>query len=88
VFTGNRDHRLATFADGVFFGEMSILEDKPRSATVRAETDTKLLFMSKKDFHQLTKSEPSLAAHILRRVSRDLSHRLRMTNAEVRALEE
>jgi len=88
VFTGNRDHRLATFADGVFFGEMSILEDKPRSATVRAETDTKLLFMSKKDFQQLTESEPSLAAHILRRLSRDLSHRLRMTNAEVRALEE
>jgi SulP family sulfate permease len=88
VFTGNRDHRLATFADGVFFGEMSILEDKPRSATVRAETNTKLLFMSKKDFHQLTESEPSLAARILRRISRDLSHRLRMTNAEVRALEE
>jgi SulP family sulfate permease len=88
VFTGNRDHRLATFSDGVFFGEMSILEDKPRSATVRAETNTKLLFMSKKNFHQLTKSEPSLAAHILRRISVDLSHRLRMTNAEVRALEE
>jgi SulP family sulfate permease len=88
VFTGNRAHRLATFADGVFFGEMSILEDKPRSATVRAETNTKLLLMSKKDFHQLTESEPSLAARILRRISRDLSHRLRMTNAEVRALEE
>ena len=88
VFTGNRDHRLATFADGVFFGEMSILEDKPRSATIRAETDTKLLFMSKKDFQQLTEIEPSLATHILRKLSRDLSHRLRMTNAEVRALEE
>jgi len=88
VFTGSRDYRLATFADGVFFGEMSILEDKPRSATVRAETDTKLLFMSKKDFQQLTQTEPALAAHILRRLSRDLSQRLRTTNAEVRALEE
>ncbi|UCH50772.1 MAG: SLC26A/SulP transporter family protein [Chloroflexota bacterium] len=88
VFTGSRDYRLATFADGVFFGEMSILEDKPRSATVRAETDTKLLFMSKEDFQQLTQTEPALAAHILRRLSSDLSHRLRMTNAEVRALEE
>ena len=88
VFTGNRAHRLATFADGVFFGEMSILEDKPRSATVRAEIDTTLLFMAKKNFQQLTESEPLLAAHILRRISSDLSHRLRMTNAEVRALEE
>jgi SulP family sulfate permease len=88
VFTGNRDYRLATFAEGVFFGEMSILEDKPRSATVRTEADSKLLFMSKKGFQQLTKSEPSLATHILRRLSSDLAHRLRMTNAEVRALEE
>jgi SulP family sulfate permease len=88
VFTGSKEHRLATFADGVFFGEMSILEDKPRSATVRAETDTRLLFMSKRNFQQLTESEPLLATSILRRISSDLSHRLRMTNAEVLALEE
>jgi SulP family sulfate permease len=88
VFTGSRDHRLATFAEGMFFGEMSILEDKPRSATVRAETDTRLLFISKNNFQQLTESDPSIIAHILQRLSRDLSHRLRMTTAEVRTLEE
>jgi SulP family sulfate permease len=88
VFTGSRDHRLATFAEGMFFGEMSILEDKPRSATVRAETDTRLLFISKDNFQQLTESDPSIIAHILQRLSRDLSHRLRMTTAEVRTLEE
>jgi SulP family sulfate permease len=88
VFTGGRAHRLATFTEGVFFGEMAILEDQPRSATVRAETDTKLLFMAKEDFKQLTESEPSLAAHILHKISRELSHRLRITNAEVLTLEE
>jgi CRP-like cAMP-binding protein len=88
VFTGSRDHRLATFAEGVFFGEMSILEDKPRSATVRAETDTRLLFMSKKNFQQLMVSDPSTIAHILQGLSLDLSHRLRMTTSEVRSLEE
>ncbi|MFC1846284.1 cyclic nucleotide-binding domain-containing protein, partial [Chloroflexota bacterium] len=88
VFSGGRDHRLATFDEGVFFGEMAILEDEPRSATVRAETDTKLLFMSKEDFKKLTDNEPSLAAYILHRMSRELSHRLRITNSEVLALEE
>jgi hypothetical protein len=88
VYTGDRAHRLATFAEGVYFGEMALLEDKPRSATVRAETETKLLTISREDFQKLTESEPSLAAHILLGIARELSHRLRMTNAEVTALEE
>ena len=79
---------MATFAEGVFFGEMSILEDQPRSATVRSETDTNLLFMDKNDFLQLTENEPILAAHMLLMIARELSNRLRMTSAEVMALEE
>jgi SulP family sulfate permease len=88
VYTGDREHRLATFAEGVYFGEMALLEDKPRSASVRAETETKLLFIAKEDFQKLTESEPTLAAHILLGIAREMSHRLRMTNAEVTALEE
>ena len=88
VYTGGRAHRLATFAEDVFFGEMAILEDLPRSATVRAEIDTKLLFISKEGFQQLTDSEPSLAVHILHGISRELSRRLRVTNTEVLTLEE
>jgi SulP family sulfate permease len=88
VFTGGRALRLATFAEGVFFGEMAILEDQPRSATVRSETDTNLLFMDKNDFLHLTGSEPILAAHMLHMIARELSNRLRMTSAEVMALEE
>jgi len=88
VFGGKRAHRLATIAEGVFFGDMAILGDMPRSATVRAEADSELLFMSKDDFWKLNENEPLLAAYILRRIARELSHRLRMTNTEVMALEE
>ena len=88
MFAGGRAHRLATFAEGVFFGEMAILEEQPRSATVRSETDTNLLFMAKKDFLQLAESRPELAAHMLLRMAGELSHRLRLTNTEVLALEE
>lgn len=82
-----RAHRLATFAEGVFFGDMAILEDELRSATVRAKTDATLLFMAKKDFQELAESEPLLATSVLLGVARELSYRLRMTTAEVRALE-
>ena len=54
VYTANKTHRFATFAAGVFFGEMAIFEDIPRSATVYAETDTELLFLAKSAFFDMT----------------------------------
>ncbi len=80
--------RLATFAKGTFFGDMAILEDELRSASVRAKTDTDLLFMSKKGFKQLSENEPLLAANMLHGIARELSHRLRLTSIEVRTLAE
>jgi SulP family sulfate permease len=47
--TTGRVRRLATFAEGVFFGDMAILEDQPRSATVCSEIETNVLFMAKED---------------------------------------
>jgi SulP family sulfate permease len=83
-----RARRLATFAEGVFFGDMAILEDQPRSATVRAETDTEVLFMPKEEFWRLTDSEPAIASRMLLGIAREVSYRLRVTTAEVRALAE
>ncbi len=83
-----RARRLATFAEGVFFGDMAILEDQPRSATVRAEADTEVLFMAKEDFERLTQSEPAIASRMLLGIAREVSYRLRVTTAEVRALAE
>jgi len=36
--------------EGSFFGEMSLVDENPRSATVRALTDCKLFFLSKETF--------------------------------------
>jgi hypothetical protein len=44
--------------------------------------------MAKKDFLQLTISEPKLAINMILGIVRELSNRLRMTSAEVIALEE
>lgn len=80
--------RLASFSKGVFFGDMAILEGQPRSATVRCNTDARLLFMAKTDFQELMEAEPRLATNMLMGIARELSSRLRMTTAEVRALAE
>lgn len=63
----NKHRNMATIPTGAFFGEMSMLEDTPRSATiVTAEDDVILLEINKDDFIKLVKTDPELAYNILR----------------------
>lgn len=88
VGADGRVRRLTTFSEGVFFGDMALLEGKARSATVRAEADTKTLFMSNQDFVAFREKHPELASEMLLGIARELSWRLRRANAEVRTLAE
>lgn len=45
---------------GEVFGEMALLTGEPRSATVRAETDLKLLRISREDFEHVARGSPRL----------------------------
>jgi SulP family sulfate permease len=84
---GERHKRIASFGEGVFFGDMSLLEEKPRSATAIAGTDTEVYCLTKKNFHKLLEEEPAVASRIQLGIARELSKRLRVTSDEVRALE-
>lgn len=83
VVDEGQERRLASFNEGVFFGDMGLLEDKPRSATVRCDTGADLLFMSKKNFQKMLAEEPMVANAILLKISYVLANRLRVTNKEV-----
>lgn len=50
-------------------GDMALLSTKPRSATVRAETDVTVLELKKELFLELLESSPHVAAHIARIMS-------------------
>lgn len=84
---GERQKRIASFSEGVFFGDMSLLEEKPRSATAVAEEETELFGLSRQNFLTLLENEPKIASKIQLGIARELSHRLRVTSDEVRALE-
>lgn len=88
IVGNGRSRRLATFGEGVFFGDMAILENKARSATVRADSDAEVLYMTVDAFEHLVNNEPMLASRMLLGMTRELSYRLRLTTAEVRTLEE
>jgi CRP-like cAMP-binding protein len=60
---------LATLGPGGFFGEMSLLDDFPRSATVIAEEPTECALISKWDFQKELKSHPEIGQALLRVLS-------------------
>lgn len=64
---------LGELAPGDIFGEMAIFERQPRSATVRAKGDARVLTLDKVGFLRRVHEDPSLAYRILQA----MSHRLR-----------
>jgi CRP/FNR family transcriptional regulator, cyclic AMP receptor protein len=61
-----RGTKVASFGPGAFFGEMSLLDKGPRSATVTAETDMQLLVLSSRSFSTLIADNPSVSRKLLR----------------------
>ena len=88
ISPNGRSTRVASFGEGVFFGDMAILEGKPRSASVIADSAAELFYMTVEDFQYLVENRSIIASKMLMGMARELSYRLRMTTGEVRALEE
>ena len=66
------ERSLVVFEAGDFFGEMSLLEDLPRSATARAVTDCRLLPVDASTFDLMLRDHPEVAIRIMRMLSRRL----------------
>ncbi len=59
----------ASLREGDFFGEISLLDEGPRTATVRAETPVRLLAIPAWTFKGLLEQYPSMAVKMLRVVA-------------------
>jgi glutaminase len=75
--------RLATFSPGMAFGEMAIIEQASRSATVRADTDVECDLLLIEDFAKLSRSHPQIKIKLLENLGRSLSSRLREARREL-----
>jgi len=76
--------QLAVLDANKVFGEIAILCDVPRTATVRAQTRLTTLRISKDLFLRLLKEFPQIAIAVMR----ELAHRLELTNNALRAAHE
>jgi CRP/FNR family cyclic AMP-dependent transcriptional regulator len=64
--------KRAKLEPGEYFGEMSLLDGGPRSATVVADTPLRLLVIKRRDFSTLLREAPDLTESLLATLSRRL----------------
>jgi len=67
-----RNKKIATLGAGDFFGEMALLDQGPRAATVTAETPMSLLVLDARSFATLLDSTPTVSRKILKGVAQRL----------------
>ena len=82
-----REKRVASFSPGAVFGEVALLDEEPRSATVTADEELVCYVLDDTCFRALTREHPSIAIKLLTNLSRELSRRLRKANAMISQLE-
>jgi CRP-like cAMP-binding protein len=80
---GNEEVQLALLGDGAIVGEMAFFDQKPRSAHVKALTQTEITEITRLDFDKLLTQIPKWLVTMLQ----SLSGRLRTTNEKLAALE-
>ena len=80
VVPGMGEEALAVLRAGNYFGEMSLIDDAPRSATAVCHEKCRLFVVNRKDLEDLLFVDRDLAYELLWNWVRTLSRRLRATN--------
>jgi len=74
---------IATLGKNRSIGEMAVIDDFPRSATVRAHTDCALVALTRKGFDDILEEHPKIGISILKGLARLLSMNLRKTSGRL-----
>lgn len=73
-----RGRKVAALGPGDYFGELALLDRRPRSASVVSETDMDVLVLTQRQFNGLLDSVPTIA----RRLLAAMANRLREADAK------
>lgn len=78
---GKDPEAIAVFGPGDFFGEMALVEDRPRSASVRARTDVELTIIGKGMFAKMSKVLAPLAQQINNAIRKRTNMRMKLPHS-------
>jgi CRP/FNR family cyclic AMP-dependent transcriptional regulator len=67
-----KGRKLATRGPGSFVGEIALLEDIPRTATVTAETPLRFFVLTRRDFRHLVNESPIVERKVMQTLARRL----------------
>jgi CRP/FNR family cyclic AMP-dependent transcriptional regulator len=67
-----RGKKLATRGSGEFFGEIALIEDVPRTATVTARTPVRFFVLTRRNFLRLLDEQPRVERKVMRALARRL----------------
>jgi CRP-like cAMP-binding protein len=83
--TGWNRTRLVSFAPGVVFGEIALLQGKPRSADAVAGDDAVVLELTRENLQQLGAADPGILGRLFLNLCLVQAERLRATTDEMHA---
>ena len=81
--TGKVEQVLVRVEPSDFFGEMSLFDGSPRSATAQAETDVELLVLGRDSLQAMTETTPRAAATFFYAMVQVFMERLRRSTQQV-----
>jgi CRP-like cAMP-binding protein len=68
-----KGRRVVTLTGGDFLGEIALLTELPRTATVTAETTVRLFVLTSREFHAVLDQNPKVERKVLRALARRLA---------------
>lgn len=77
------EKELSVLTDGDFFGELSLLDESPRSASAVATVPSKIIGFFRPDLLELLNRSPKIGIKVLLKLSETIGGRLRLTNNEL-----
>jgi len=83
---GGRPRRMVSYAPGVAFGEIGLLQGRPRSADAIAEEDALVLALDRPAYERIAAERPALLAQMLLNLGLLLSSRVRALTDELETL--
>lgn len=80
---GGDETILSEFGSGDVIGEMALLSDRTRSASIRAQTKTRLASFQRSVYGALERQRTDIALTIMKSVGRIMAQRLQDTSADL-----